>query len=131
MMFKKLQVECADLTIGMYVCELDRPWLDSPFLLQGFYIKDDADIDTVRGICKHVFVDNIVERDKLTHNLPSASSAILMSANVVSPAAAKPGIRVSRADGETQRNQPQKTEQTIKPALSVNASFGCSHELFR
>ncbi|MCP4333864.1 MAG: DUF3391 domain-containing protein [Gammaproteobacteria bacterium] len=113
-MYKKLQIECADLEIGMYVCELDRPWLDSPFLLQGFYIKDNDDIDTVSDVCNHVFVDKIIERDELTHNLPSASSAILMSTRVISPAAAKPGARVSGAADETRRNQPRKTEQTIK-----------------
>jgi len=112
-MYKKLQVECADLTIGMYVCELDRPWLDSPFLLQGFYIKDNDDIDAVRGICKHVYVDKIVERDMLTNNLPSASSAMLLSTRVVNPVATKPGVRVSRVAGETQRNKPQKSEQSI------------------
>jgi HD-GYP domain-containing protein (c-di-GMP phosphodiesterase class II) len=114
-MYKKVRVESADLAIGMYVCELDRSWLDSPFLLQGFYIKDNDDIDTVRGICKHVFVDKIVERDKLTNNLPSASSAILMSANVVRPAASRPGIRMSRADDDpTQPNLQKKTEQAIE-----------------
>ena len=112
-MHKKLQVECADLAIGMYVCELDRPWLGSPFLLQGFYIKDNDDIDTVRGVCEHVFVDKIIERNKLTSNLPSASSAILLSASVDSATAAKPGVRVSRAAGETQRGESQKSEQSI------------------
>ncbi len=106
-------MDCADLAIGMYVCGLDRPWLDSPFLLQGFYIKDIEDIDTVRSICKHVFVDKIVERDKITGNLPTASSAILLSAHVTEPAASKPGIRLSRAADATSRNQPIKKEQAI------------------
>ncbi len=109
-MYKKLMVESADLAIGMYVCELDRSWLDSPFLLQGFYIKDNDDIDTVRSICKHVFVDKIIERDKLTRNLPGASSAILSSSNVSQSA----GPRVSRAAAPIQRVQPKKTEQAIE-----------------
>jgi HD-GYP domain-containing protein (c-di-GMP phosphodiesterase class II) len=112
-MFKKVRVDCADLAIGMYVCELDRSWLDSPFLLQGFYIKDIEDIDMVRDICDHVFVDKIVERDKLTHNLPSASSAVLMSVNVTQPAASKQGLRMSRAADQARRASPKKTEQAI------------------
>ena len=71
---KKVRVECTDLSIGMYVCDLDRPWLDSPFLIQGFYIKDNLDIDTVRGMCEYVYVDKVVARDQLTSNLPKASS---------------------------------------------------------
>ena len=92
---KKVRVECDDLMVGMYVCELDRPWLDSPFLLQGFYIKDDEDIDTVRDICDYVFVDKAVERNVVSSNLPTASSAVLLSRSVSKPA--KPKTRLSRA----------------------------------
>ena len=27
-----------DLKVGMFVADLDRPWVDTPFLLQGFLI---------------------------------------------------------------------------------------------
>jgi len=111
---KKVRVECSDLSIGMYICELDRPWLDSPFLLQGFYIKDLEDIDTVRDICDYVFVDKIVERDKLNSSLPSASSAVLMTMEPTGPADSKPGIRMGRAADEIQRKQPKKSEQSIE-----------------
>ena len=29
-----------DLRLGMYVSRLDRPWLETPFLFQGFYIEN-------------------------------------------------------------------------------------------
>ncbi len=80
---KKVRVECANLVVGMYVCELDRSWLDSPFLLQGFYVADNHDIDTVRNICDYVFIDKMIERDQITSNLPTASSAVLMTTNVI------------------------------------------------
>ncbi|MDH3434372.1 MAG: DUF3391 domain-containing protein, partial [Gammaproteobacteria bacterium] len=28
------------LEIGMYVAQLDRPWLETSFLFKGFYIRD-------------------------------------------------------------------------------------------
>ena len=34
-------VAAPDLRIGMFVAELDRPWLESPFLMQGFVIEDE------------------------------------------------------------------------------------------
>jgi HD-GYP domain-containing protein (c-di-GMP phosphodiesterase class II) len=46
----------------MYVVELDRPWLGTPFLFQGFPITDDEQIEALRKLCKHVFVD--LERDE-------------------------------------------------------------------
>src|SRR5688572_25418438 len=54
---RKIKVAAGDLKIGMYVCELDRPWLDSPFLFQGFVLATQADIDAVRKVCKYVYID--------------------------------------------------------------------------
>jgi putative nucleotidyltransferase with HDIG domain len=41
----------------MYVSALDRPWLETPFLFQGFEIKDGDDIAELRKHCKYVLVD--------------------------------------------------------------------------
>jgi HD-GYP domain-containing protein (c-di-GMP phosphodiesterase class II) len=111
---KKLRVESADLMIGMYVCDLDRPWLDSPFLIQGFYIKDNNDIDTVRNICEYVFVNKVVEREKLNSGLPGASSAVLMTTQVVKPGNSNPSLRLSRSAKDKQRNNPAQSEQGIE-----------------
>ena len=45
------------LAIGMFVAELDRPWLGTPFLIQGFVIESQDQIDELRLSCKHVFVE--------------------------------------------------------------------------
>ncbi|MCC5812557.1 MAG: HD-GYP domain-containing protein [Ectothiorhodospiraceae bacterium] len=47
----------ADLRIGMYVASLDRPWLETPFLFQGFKISSEEELQQVRDICRYVFVD--------------------------------------------------------------------------
>ena len=52
-----LKVVTGDLKPGMFVAELDRPWLDTPFLLQGFEIKDQEDIETLQRYCTYVFID--------------------------------------------------------------------------
>ena len=44
--------------MGMYVAELDRPWLGTPFLFQGFQIESDEQLAQLRTLCKHVFVLN-------------------------------------------------------------------------
>ena len=44
------------LEIGMYVAQLDRPWLDTPFMFQGFYIRDDDEINELKAHCDHVYV---------------------------------------------------------------------------
>ncbi|MDQ2068912.1 HD-GYP domain-containing protein [Natronospira bacteriovora] len=54
---KRIQVAVEDLRLGMYVAELDRPWLDSPFLFQGFLLERQEDLTTIRSLCRHVLVD--------------------------------------------------------------------------
>ena len=44
----KERVEVEALTVGMFVAELDRPWLETPFLLQGFLVESQREIDDLR-----------------------------------------------------------------------------------
>jgi HD-GYP domain-containing protein (c-di-GMP phosphodiesterase class II) len=53
----KVRLAVSELKIGMYVCELDRPWLDSPFGFQGFPLRSIEDIQAVKRVCAYVFVD--------------------------------------------------------------------------
>ena len=55
---EKTQVSLLD--IGMFVCELDRPWLGTPFLLEGLLIEDDEQITTITSLCEFVYVDRTV-----------------------------------------------------------------------
>jgi HD-GYP domain-containing protein (c-di-GMP phosphodiesterase class II) len=41
----------------MYVAELDRPWTDTPFMFQGFHLRTEQQLATLKKFCKHVFVD--------------------------------------------------------------------------
>ena len=55
---EKIQVSL--LEIGMFVCELDRPWLGTPFMLEGLLIEDDEQIATIISLCEFVYVDRTV-----------------------------------------------------------------------
>jgi HD-GYP domain-containing protein (c-di-GMP phosphodiesterase class II) len=50
-------ISTVDLKPGMFVAELDRPWIESPFLLQGFLIEDEAQLSRLRELCRFVTVD--------------------------------------------------------------------------
>ncbi len=54
---RRYQIATADLQVGMFVAELDRPWLDTPFLLQGFVADSQVEIDTLRKYCSYVYID--------------------------------------------------------------------------
>jgi HD-GYP domain-containing protein (c-di-GMP phosphodiesterase class II) len=51
------KVTALDLKRGMFISALDRPWIDTPFMLQGFLIENDEDLSTLRQYCEYVFVD--------------------------------------------------------------------------
>jgi putative nucleotidyltransferase with HDIG domain len=53
------KLEVANLKLGMYVAELDRPWVGSPFLFQGFIIETDEDLQKVQEACTFVIVDDL------------------------------------------------------------------------
>ena len=46
-----------DLKIGMFVADLDRPWMDTPFLLQGFMLEDAEQVEQIRAHCQWVMID--------------------------------------------------------------------------
>lgn len=49
----------SDLRVGMYVAKLDRDWLETPFILQGFVLESQEDVDIVAEYCSFVYVDTI------------------------------------------------------------------------
>ena len=57
MAYNILKVDTDQLRIGMFVSELDRPWLETPFLLQGVKINSDEDIQALRKYCEYVYID--------------------------------------------------------------------------
>jgi HD-GYP domain-containing protein (c-di-GMP phosphodiesterase class II) len=53
----KKHLSVGELQFGMYIAELDRPWTDTPFMFQGFHLRNDKQLEALRKFCKHVFVD--------------------------------------------------------------------------
>lgn len=41
----------------MFVAELDRPWLETPFLIQGFVLCEFGELRVLREHCKFVYID--------------------------------------------------------------------------
>jgi len=55
-MYEK-KIDTSLLKPGMYVSNLDRPWVETPFLFQGILIKDYAEIDEIKKHCNFVYID--------------------------------------------------------------------------
>jgi|WetSurSiteA1Bulk_404760.scaffolds.fasta_scaffold05683_4 HD-GYP domain-containing protein (c-di-GMP phosphodiesterase class II) len=53
----KILVPVNQLALGMYVAELDRPWVETSFLFQGFEIKTEEELRAIKEVCDYVYVD--------------------------------------------------------------------------
>jgi HD-GYP domain-containing protein (c-di-GMP phosphodiesterase class II) len=71
------KINTPDLKVGMFVADLDRPWVDTPFLLQGFVIEDEKQIATLRTHCEFVIIDRARSvGDQFEAPPPSAGHAV-------------------------------------------------------
>lgn len=55
-MTNKIKLPVSEIEPGMYIALLDRPWMETPFPLQGFIASSD-DIQELTQICQYVYVD--------------------------------------------------------------------------
>lgn len=72
---KRYQIPVESLQSGMFVAELDRPWLDTPFLLQGFLVDSQIELDTLRKYCRYVYVDLELSSSSLAGAIRAAELA--------------------------------------------------------
>jgi HD-GYP domain-containing protein (c-di-GMP phosphodiesterase class II) len=54
---KQVKIEANEVTIGMFISGLDRPWTQTPFPLQGFFVRNAEEIKELARHCRHVYID--------------------------------------------------------------------------
>src|SRR5258705_6045215 len=108
----------SDLKVGMFVADLDRPWVDTPFLLQGFLIENDEQIHALRTHCEFVMVD----RARSTGSEFEAVSGLSPATNTMPQARAKalrgvasPGSGID-PEGVTQLSSAEDLAPANRPA---------------
>lgn len=101
MAIKQMRVNVGDLTPGMYVSQLDRPWAQTPFPLQGFHIRSKQDIDSLRAYCAYVYID-VAKGKGLPH--PEESYARIPLRHSSSPGSTTGGPPVSETKASRNRD---------------------------
>ncbi len=91
---ERQQLQIDQLQFGMYVAELDRPWTDTPFMYQGFHLRTEAQLSTLRKFCKHVFVD--LERTEAPEK-PRPVAAFAVRGSTAYPETEKVEVEFRRA----------------------------------
>lgn len=114
MSIDQIQIKVQDLTLGMYVSGLDRPWSQTPYPLQGFYVRAPRDIENLKSYCNHVYID--VTKGRGPVNIDSLS--------VVEPSAARaqrPSLGDSLSLSPFDRKQSQVKPVPSRPApIEIN-----------
>jgi len=49
-------VPAKNLKKGMYVCELDVPWENTPFMFQGFFLESNEQVEAVQKYCDSALI---------------------------------------------------------------------------
>ena len=125
----RIKVNCDQLKLGMYVAELDRPWLDTPFLFQGFELSAVDEIQQLQQYCDFVYIDKEISNPKV-----SAALAVLeRSSGRIVPKAVKrgrPAIRAERPprrvhyqDKSSWQEELPKAHDAIKDVSNVFGSI--------
>ncbi|RLA37805.1 MAG: hypothetical protein DRR03_01780 [Gammaproteobacteria bacterium] len=104
----RIKVDSKELELGMFVAELDRPWLESHFLFQGFIVSNQAELDDVRKSCAFVYVD--LEKSRLSD--PKTRQRLL----------AKAGANGKSPKIAGQKPYPKSFEDEIEGAEEIHSS---------
>jgi putative nucleotidyltransferase with HDIG domain len=96
----KVKVYTEDLQLGMYVSELDRPWVDTAFLFQRFLIREPGEIEQLRESCEYVFVDKELSLPDAAKLLNSVSHRRTAGKKAAAKRPASPGFN----EGEFRRS---------------------------
>lgn len=59
--FVEKKIPTSELEVGMHVVRLDRPWVETSFLLQGFVIQSKNDIAELIEQCHYVYIQGKVK----------------------------------------------------------------------
>jgi len=57
----ELEIDVSELRVGMHVVRLDRPWEETDFLIQGFVVQRQEDIDALQSQCRKVVIEGKVK----------------------------------------------------------------------
>jgi putative nucleotidyltransferase with HDIG domain len=60
-MIKK--INATDLRLGMYVSQLDRSWLDTPFFFHKLLVKSPQQLSQLKAHCRYVYIDTDKGKD--------------------------------------------------------------------
>jgi len=121
----ELEIDVSELRIGMHVVRLDRPWEETDFLVRGFVVQRQDDIDALQSQCRKVVIEG-----KVKNTEPEVSTAPAFKKQKKSRLSVFHGHKEQRSEGKASR--PDRDTQKKTPAgkrITYINKVGVEHEI--
>ncbi|MGE0796767.1 MAG: HD-GYP domain-containing protein [Lautropia sp.] len=137
---RRYRLAVEDLRKEMFVVELDRPWLDTPFLLQGFLIDSQVELDTLGKYCEYVYVDLELSSPNVAGAIRSAELRFVdddepdtkpIAGALLNPAPALAARSMAAKPGSSDRNAADKDAARNKAARAAKGGPGAGETTIR
>lgn len=118
----------SELEVGMYVTELDRPWVETPFAFQGFMIRNQSLIQELQKFCKFVLID--IERSITTpRKKPGAVTSVSTAEPIKESVFRNPKGHLVYPDTVTPEKEIFAARRTHKNALELMQTLAATVRL--
>ncbi len=124
MAVRNKKVLAQNIAVGMYVSALDRPWIDTDFVLEGFYVENGKDIERLQSFCEFVYID--VELTKERIDVYEVEPTLLARIKTIATTDVK-DIRFNR---KVSQAIPQP-ETTYKKSSTFATEFRTANKLYK
>ncbi|MCK5649207.1 MAG: DUF3391 domain-containing protein [Gammaproteobacteria bacterium] len=113
-----------NISIGMYVSGLDRPWIETDFLLEGFFVETINDIERLQSICKFVYIDVELTNERI--GVDVVESSFLAKIKTI----ATTDVRDLSFSRSSKKGLPRR-ETTYKKTSSFATEFRTANQLYK
>lgn len=110
----KYKVHVDDLQQGMFVSELDRPWAETDYLLEGVLIESDDDITSLKRYSQYVFVDTERTHHSIIPNLQVLSQKTQVAQQ-------RPGLKTIEEDARDAEQEQVAFQKELRQARKIHS----------
>lgn len=121
------KISTDEVEIGMYVTRLDRPWSETPFLFQGFPVREQEEIDQLKNLCRHVYImvpDEEIEISALpkAETIDPVSKGMIGQKRYKTTVSAREEVKAMRASHDELVGVLSEIESMLRDGEGLNLS---------
>lgn len=128
MAVKNKKILAQNIVVGMYVSALDRPWIETDFLLEGFFLENGKDVEKIQQLCEFVYIDVELTSERITIN--TAEPSLLAKIKTIANTDIK-DISFTRKSSVIKSKGIPAPETHYKKTTSFSTEFRTANQLYK